>query len=250
MRDKSSSDSIFEATRYRAEKSRYGGAGAAGFISPQDAASMSGFLDKPGETAIVNPHATGFEDFTIGVAWDVVALEKKPTGWLARLFGAKPRKVQKFADLDLGCLYELENGKKGAIQAFGKNFGALNDEPFIHLSGDERTGVADGHDEVITVSGAHWKDIKRMLIYIYIYSGAESWAQVRPQIQVRVPGEEPMAVGLNAIDEKLVLCAVATLENVRGGIRMTNVMEYYPGHPSMDRAFGYGLDWEDGTKDA
>lgn len=250
MRNKSSSDSISEATRYRADRSRYGGAGAAGFISPKDSAGMSGFLSKPGETGIINPQQNGFNDFTIGVAWDVIALNKKPTGFFAKLFGAGPRRIEKFADLDLGCLYELKNGKKGAIQAFGKDFGALKEEPYIHLSGDERTGTAEGHDEVITISGAHWDEIKRMLIYIYIYSGAESWAQVHPQIQVRVPGEEPMVVNLNAIDEKLVLCAVAMLENVRGGMRMTNVMEYYPGHPSMDRAFDFGLEWDDGAKEA
>jgi tellurite resistance protein TerA len=250
MRDRSSHDAIAEADRYQAEKSRHGGIGAAGFINPDDVANAAGFLARHGDTAIVNPHKNGFENFTIGVAWDVVHAKRNRNGFFARLLKMKPKKVKKFVDLDLGCIYELQNGKKGALQAFGKTFGSLESEPFIRLSGDERTGVTEGHDEVITVSGAHWGDVKRLLIYIYIYNGAENWEEVRPQIQVRVPGEPPMVVSLKNRSDKMVLSAIATLENVRGGIRMTNIMEYFPGHPSMDRAFGFGLEWEDGAKDA
>jgi len=34
-------------------------------------------------------------------------------------------------DLDVGCLYEMENGRKGAVQALGNAFGDFRDEPFI-----------------------------------------------------------------------------------------------------------------------
>ncbi|MEM9469031.1 MAG: Tellurium resistance protein TerA, partial [Pseudomonadota bacterium] len=92
--------------------------------------------------------------------------------------------------------------------------------------------------------------IKRIVVYLYIYGGAKSWECVRPQIQLRVPSEKPMVVTLQAKRQELALCAVAGLENVRGGIKMTNYLEYFPGHAEMDRAFGFGLDWTDGQKDA
>ena len=81
-----------------------------------------------------------------------------------------------------------------------------------------------------------------------LFSTVANAEQVKPQIQVRVPGEKPMVVSLQARKEELALCAVAGLENVRGGIRMTNYLEYFPGHSEMDRAFGFGLEWAEGKK--
>ena len=252
--DNSSRNSIIEATRSRAKFSKHGNTkGAAGFISPYDDDQPASFLSKPGETAIVNPTKEGIADFEIGVAWDNVTPlqgKTKKTGFFEKILGKAEKVVEKSkgVDLDVGCLYELKNGKRGAIQAFGEMFGSLEEEPYIKLSGDERTGEAEGEDEIIFVNGKRWDEFKRIIIYVYIYGGADSWEMVKPQIQVRVPEEKPMIVSLSARREELALCAVAGLENVRGGIRMTNFLEYFPGHAEMDRAFGFGLEWADGRK--
>lgn len=238
--------SILEATRSRAEFSRYG-RGAAGYISPFDENQPSAFLSRPGETAIVNPPADGLPDFKIAVEWDEIVATVEPTFW-QKFLGKKPE-VKKGVDIDLGCLYELKNGRRGGMQAFGEHHGALKEEPYIFLSGDERTGEREGPDETITVNGAHWHEINKILVYIYIYKGADNWAQVKPQVQVRVPGEEPMVVTLQARKNTMALCAVAKLENIRGGIRVTSLLEYYHGHMEMDRAFGFGLEWGEGRKD-
>jgi tellurite resistance protein TerA len=65
---------------------------------------------------------------------------------------------------------------------------------------------------------------------------------------VQVPGEPDMTIVPAAHDGKLAVCAVASLENVRDGIKMTNHTEYFAGHAEMDRAFGYGILWHDGRK--
>ena len=247
----SSKDSLEEATRGRARFSTHAKSlGAAGFISPYDEDQPADFLSRPGQTAIVNPPAGGLEDFEIGVAWDNVTPKSKKKGFLQKLLSKNNQSsgAPKGVDLDIGCLYELENGKRGAIQAFGDMYGNAHEEPFISLSGDEKTGDAEGHDEVILVNGSHWGKIKRLVIYLYIYGGAPNWEYVKPQIQVRVPHENPMVVTLNAKREELAVCAVAGLENIRGEIKMTNYLEYFPGHAEMDRAFGFGLQWADGKK--
>jgi len=38
------------------------------------------------------------------------------------------------------------------------------------------------------------------------------------------------------------------IENLDGGVRLTNHSEYFSSQPAMDRAFGFGLAWEDGQK--
>lgn len=252
--DSSSKSSILEATRSRATFSAHGGGslGASGFISPHDDSQPADFLSRPGETAIVNPSKEGIKDFEIGVAWDNITPSKptKKVGFLDKIMGKGVPSAPSSdgVDLDVGCLYELQNGKRGAIQAFGDMYGNLESEPFIFLNGDERTGDAEGEDELVKVNGRQWDKIKRIVIYVYIYKGADNWDTVQPQIQVRVPEEKPMIVSLKARKQELALCAVAGLENIRGGIKMTNFLEYFPGHAAMDRAFGFGLEWEDGQK--
>jgi tellurite resistance protein TerA len=246
--ENSSKHSIMDATRSRASFSDHRKSlGAAGFISPYDEDQKSAFLSDAGDTAIVNPPEGGLPNFEIGVAWDNVQTKRNKSGLLGKLMGAG-KDLPKGVDLDIGCLYKLENGRRGAIQAFGDMFGNLDEEPYIALSGDELTGDADGEDEIILINGSKWSEIKEIIIYIYIYSGASNWEEVKPQIQVRVPGENPMVVSLHARRQELAVCAVAGIENVRQGIKMTNFLEYFPGHQEMDRAFGYGLEWDDGQK--
>lgn len=239
-----SASAIADATRSRAKFSNHGKSlGAGGYKEASDHPENCEFLSEPGGHVAVNPGPNGFESILIGVAWDNIRVQQ--SGFFGKMF-KKMRHVG--VDLDIGCLYEMQDGTRGAVQAFGEKFGDYNKPPFISLSGDERTGDAEGHDEYILVNGEHWKDIKRILVYIYIYEGAPSWSQIKPQLVVDVPGENDLYVTLGAHNDALALCAVGGLENVRGGIKLTNYTEYFPGHLEMDRAFGYGLEWGEGHK--
>jgi tellurite resistance protein TerA len=241
---KTSVDSLIEANRSRAKFSGHGGAlGAAGYREAANNPENCEFLNEPGSSIAISPGAGGFQKLTIGVAWDNIQM--KDAGLIGKMF-KKVRKVG--VDLDLGCLYELQDGTRGAIQAFGEKFGVYDAPPYLQLSGDERTGNAKGDDEAITVNGAQWDKIKRILVYIYIYDGAPRWSEIKPQIVLDVPGENDLIVTLGAHNDALALCAVGGIENVRGGIKLTNYTEYFPGHFEMDRAFGFGLDWADGKK--
>ncbi len=243
-RDRSSVDSISEATRGRARFSGHGNSkGAAGFKDSSSVDVHADFLDESGQTVSINPHAEGFGDISIGLEWDQMMVEQK------KYFGmVRTRKLQD-VDLDLGCLYELQDGRRGALQPFGNSFGCLDSYPYIMLSGDEREGDEEGDDEHMLVNGKFWNEIKKILIYVYIYEGAPHWASIKPRIHVRIPGENPMTVTLTTYRSELPICALAGLENIRGGLRLSNYTEYFPGHAEMDRAFGFGLHWSDGSKD-
>lgn len=246
MRTRSSQDSIAEASRWHAEGSHHGGAGAGGWISPFDGRQAASFLSAPGDLAIINRPPEGLPDFDVGMAWNARVVEEEKA-----LFGLFfKRKVERSVavDMDIGCLYELRSGARGAVQAFGETRGAFDEPPYLFLDGDERTGESDGRDEVIHINGARWDEIRKILVYTYIYGGADSFGLVRPQVQLHMPDEKPVVITLNSRRSELALCAVATIENIRGGIRLTTHMEYFPGHGAMDRAFGYGLEWEQGAK--
>ncbi len=243
-KDKTSQDSLSEANRSRADFSGHGGSlGAAGYRDSANHPDNCEFLNEPGQSLAITTEAGGFESILIGVAWDNIIVKDQS------ILGKLLKKTKKAGvDLDIGCLYEMQDGTRGAIQAFGKKFGTFNTPPYIELSGDERTGDAEGHDEHIMVNGAHWDKIKRILIYIYIYKGAPNWNEINPQIIIDVPGEDDLIVTLGAYDNALSLCAIGGLENIRGGIKLTNHTEYFPGHEEMDRAFGFGLEWDHGQK--
>ncbi len=236
--------SLSQATKSVAEFSGHGAAlGAAGYREASDHPENCEFLEEPGHYIAISPSDTGFEPIMIGVAWDNIVTQN--SGFFSKWF-KKVRKVG--VDLDIGCMYELKDGTRGSIQAFGDKFGDFENPPFISLSGDERTGDAKGHDEYLLVNGSKWNEIKRILVYIYIYEGAPTWSDIKPQIVIDVPGENDLYVTLKVHDDKLPLCAVGELENIRGGIKLINRTEYFPGHEEMDRAFGYGLEWADGKK--
>lgn len=239
-----SADSIAEANRSRVKFSGHGRAlGAAGHREASDDPDNCEYLRQPGQSIAINPSEAGFESITVGVSWNNVATAK--AGLFGKLVGAA---TGKGVDLDIGCLYELEDGTRGALQAFGEKFGSFDGPPYIQLSGDERTGNKAGQDEFIKINPAHWTKIKRLVIYLYIYDGAPSWAAINPQIILDVPGENDLAVTLDVHNDQLPICAVGGLEQVRGGIRLINYTEYFPGHQEMDRAFGFGLPWDDGKK--
>ncbi|HBH26335.1 MAG TPA: Tellurium resistance protein TerA [Rhodospirillaceae bacterium] len=232
---------LMAATRGRAKFSGHGGLGAAGKRVASGAADNCDLLSEPGASIAITPGQRGFEDITIGAAWDEPPAE---VGFFAKLFKGAPQGV----DLDLGCFYELADGQRGVLQAFGNKFGRLDAPPWMRLSEDARSGEAEGDDEHITISGAHWDDVRRVLIYIYIYDGAPRWSAIKPRVMLDIPGENDLAVILSVHNDRLPVCAVGGLENVRGGIKLTNHTEYFPGHLEMDRAFGFGMPWGDGRK--
>ena len=236
-----STDSLAEATRGRAKFSGHGKALGAGGYKVMGESVDCEFLSQSGQSSVVDPREGGFGKIRIGAAWENIKMENG--GFFSKLL---KKATQQGVDVDLGCLYEMEDGTRGCIQAFGNMMGSLDSTPFMALSGDERTGDAVGDDEFLEVNGAEWNKIKRLLVYTYIYNGAPNWSALRPQIQISIPGDHPMVVTPDAHMDELAVCAIVMIENVRGGIRLTNHTEYFPGHAEMDRAFGFGLEWDDG----
>jgi tellurite resistance protein TerA len=241
-----SQSSIEKASESRVKFSGHGQAkGAAGYVDPSDRDINIDFLGRREDTLSISPPEGGFADVKIAAAWDNQLVPDK--SFIGKLLKkSKPADI----DLDLGILYELHDGTKGAIQAFGDEgtMGHYNTPPYLSLSGDERSGNAPDDDEFIHLNGKEWPKFKRLLIYVYIYRGALDWAQVRPQIHIHIPNEKPMIVTLSSHHKDLGLCAIAGIENVRNGMKVTNHTEYFPGHAEMDRAFGFGIEWTNGEK--
>lgn len=155
----------------------------------------------------------------------------------------------KAIDLDLGCLYELENGTKGVVQALGNAFGSLTHPPYIALDGDDRTGSSQG-GENLRINGAEVSKIRRVLVFTYIYEGAANWQEADGVVTIRNPGSSEIIVRMDEYGSKLPMCAIALMENYMGQtLSVEKIVKFFPSHVEMDREFGWNMNWVPGTKD-
>lgn len=153
-------------------------------------------------------------------------------------------------DLDLGILYEMKNGEAGSLQALGGDFGSFNAPPFVHLSGDDRTGEnPDG--ETATINGPHWVKIKRLLVYTYIYDGAINWNDTDAIVTVQNPSPSEPDIVVHVADGQNPnrrCCAIAMLTNDKDNIVITRLCEYFFDQSHMDKTYQWGLTWKEATK--
>lgn len=154
----------------------------------------------------------------------------------------------KGVDLDLGCLYELTDGSKGVVQALGHSFGRLDAPPWIRLSGDDRSGaVASGED--LYVDLAHAAQIRRVLVFACIYSGATGFEQADGVVVLTPPTGPPVEVRLDEAGRGSRMCAIALLEGDGSTLHVRREVKYVTGGQDvLDREYGWGMDWAPGRK--
>lgn len=165
-------------------------------------------------------------------------------GIFGGLFGGKSGSI----DLDLGCLYELKDGRKGSVQALGKNFGSLKRFPYVALDGDDRTGSVEG-GENLRVNGKKIHLIRRILVYTFIYEGIANWREADGIVTVKCPGNRDVIVRMDEYDTREGMCAIAMLENVNdSALSVEKLVQFFNGHEQMDRHYHWGLNWVHGRK--
>ncbi|MCM3005945.1 TerD family protein [Priestia koreensis] len=154
----------------------------------------------------------------------------------------------KSADLDLGCLYEMQDGRRGCVQALGNAFGNLQGDPYIQLDHDDRTG-ASTNGENLRINGDKLIDIKRILVYTFIYEGAANWNEVGGVVTLKYKNGEDIVVNMDEHRNGKIMCAIAMIENVQNQtFNVKRLVEYFDGHQQMDKAYKWGMQWTAGRK--
>ena len=184
------------------------------------------------------------------------------TGLLGRLSGALGgitagaaggRRRSGGIDLDLGCMLELADGRKGLVQALGNAWGDYDNAPYIKLDADDRTG-SSSNGENLWINGDQFSQIRRAIIFSFIYEGVPNWSATDGVVTVAVPNQAPIEVRLDQGGNQM-MCAIAMIENQGGQLSVTKMVEYFEqqgrtsAHELMDRRFGFGLRWKTGSKD-
>ncbi|TQE22345.1 Tellurium resistance [Streptomyces ipomoeae] len=184
----------------------------------------------------------------VNLNWEV---RKQFTGWGSKL----GRAVAMHADLDLDlcALFELSDGSKGVVQALGNAFGALHRPPYIHLDGDDRTGaVASG--ENLTINLDHKHAFRRILIFVTIYEGARSFADLHATVTLQPQHGAPVDFSLDECTVPSTVCALALITNQGGDLIVQREARYLvpergvSPQRTVDYAYGWGMNWTPGRK--
>ena len=207
--------------------------------------SSKTFLKRKGDTVNLKPKGSGgLGEIVVNLNWNQRP-QAQQGGFLRGMLGGGGGSG---IDLDLGCLYELKSGQKGAIQALGNAFGSYDRSPYTLLTGDDRTG-ASSEGENMRINGDRIHEIHRILVYAFIYEGVRNWSQADGVVTIKQPGAPDIVIELDEHRDGKNMCAIALFENVGNTFSVQRHLQYFDGHPDMDRAFGWGLRWVAGTKD-
>lgn len=153
--------------------------------------------------------------------------------------------VHSAADLDLGCMLELEDGSKGVMQALGGNLGRPDTHPYIYVDKDDRSGHAsDGENLYVERPGL----IRRVLIFAFIYEGTANFRDVNAHMTLRDTAGNEVKLDLDNPSGMARFCAVAMLERQGDQLTVRKEARYFRDHEDCDRHYHFGFNWRPGTK--
>lgn len=212
---------------------------------------MAIILEKGGDTHRINLEKPSGRPLTGEI---IINLDWNKGGLLKSLLGGA-------VDLDLGCFYELRNGRKQLIDGLqfshGRggnrhqvtNQGCYDQAPYIWHQGDDRGGGASS-GETILVNPNGASQIKRIIVYTFIYEGVTKWSETNAVVKVKVPGSEEVIVEMGQQVSNKRFCAIAQLDfGTDNSITVKKLVTFHDGHSDCDKMYGWGFNYTPGSKD-
>ncbi|MDQ0682090.1 tellurite resistance protein TerA [Streptomyces achromogenes] len=184
----------------------------------------------------------------VNLNWEV---RKQFSGWGSKRGRAVA--LHNDLDLDLCALFELADGRKGVVQALGNAFGSLHQPPYIHLDGDDRTGAVSS-GENLTVNLDRKNDFRRILVFVTIYEGARSFADLHATVTLQPQFGAPVDFSLDECTVPSTVCALALITNQGGDLVVQREARYLvpergvSPQRTVDYAYGWGMNWTPGRK--
>ena len=171
-----------------------------------------------------------------------------------------PGEIKIKIDLDLGCFYEMRDGSKMLIDGlqFSHGRGGRRDQqtrqgcytqaPYIWHRGDDSGGGAES-GETIFVNPQGISQIRRIVVYTFIYDGVAKWADTNAVVKVSVPGCEDIIVKMGQQSSIKKFCAIASIEiGTDNSMTVQKLVTFHDGHSDCDRRYGWGFNYSPGSK--
>ena len=155
-------------------------------------------------------------------------------------------KNKKPVDLDLAAFIRLKNGKNAGVEALSKYFGDYDKAPFMLLQKDLRDGD-NKEGEWLFINGSQWQEIDEVLIYSFIYGGANNWSGLDANITLSVPDQTPISSSVVNNGQRNDVAAIARLKNVDGDIRVERLNSFFPDRETLAKHYGWNFEWTPGA---
>lgn len=207
-------------------------------------------LEKKGDAHRVDLSKTTDQNIVINLNWS----QGEPKGFFGKLFGSNQE-----IDLDLGVYWELKSGHSSVIDGlqFSKGRGGpknrftrqgcYTDLPWVWHCGDDR-GTTTSSGENILVNPKGIGDLKRLIVYCFIYEGAARWAESDAVVTVKVPNQPEIVVEMGKQTDPRTFCAIASIEFDGSAMSVRKEVTFHRGHADCDKHYGWGMNWEAGSK--
>ncbi|MFB6617825.1 TerD family protein [Streptomyces sp. NPDC056367] len=184
----------------------------------------------------------------VNLSWSAAT---PPQGWMNK--GRDANRLEDI-DLDLSCLWELQNGTTGIVHPINNQFGSFDQPPYIRLDQDDRTGASEAGENLM-INLDHASQIKRILVFVSIYAGASSFSGLHGVATLYPPTGPSIEVHLDECTVPSPVAAIALIENVGGELTVRREAEYIlppPGifnQQAVDLRYGWGMSWQAAGKD-
>lgn len=212
---------------------------------------MAIILEKGGDTHRINLEKSSGRPLTGEI---VINLDWNKGGFFKNLFGNA-------VDLDLGCFYEMRDGKKMLIDGLQFSHGRGGDRhhvtrqgcydhaPYIWHQGDDRGGGASS-GEIILVNPNGVSQIKRIIVYTFIYEGVAKWSETNAVVKVKIPGSDDVIVKMGQQSSTKRFCAIAQLDfGTENSITVKKLVTFHDSHSDCDKVYSWGFNYSPGSKD-
>lgn len=141
-------------------------------------------------------------------------------------------------ELALGCLYELTDGSRGAVQAWDSN-GAYDRAPWLELVS---VGAGLSNERKLVLNGEYLHLIRRLALYAFIPFEAPNWKGAVVELELAAAGHKPVSVAVNYARDGFGLLGLVNLSG-EGGLGLAWSGQAYLGHQDLDRDLGWDLAW-------
>lgn len=207
-------------------------------------------LEKKGDSHRIDLSKSTDKQITINLNWT----QQKPTGFLGSLFGKN-----KEIDLDLGCYWELKNGSRSLIDGlqFSKGRGGPKEQfskqgcyvnvPWVWHCGDDRNGSSESGENIL-VNPKGIQDLRRLVIYCFIYEGAANWAESDAVVTVKVPNQPEIVVEMGKQTDHRKFCAIATIDFDGSQMSVRKDVNFFKDHADCSHYYNWGFNFTAGSK--
>ena len=159
-------------------------------------------------------------------------------------------RLRRNVDIDIGCFVETDGGWKSewVVDGLNRN-GSLRDYPYVDIDQDDRTG-SSATGETLRVNSRGLEHIKRILLYTYIYEGADDWNDLDAVVTIKFPNKADMVIKMNEFNRRARYSVLAEIRNDGKNLEIKKILDFLNGgHNEITDKYRWHFSWRAGSKD-